>query len=1061
MTLISGTHEKKSQEVTSSVKLSDCSKPPACRRVTAVQSMFLPKGSRKKFRDGTICFGLHGCVEIRVQRPLLPFGQRETPTGLGMRGPEAPEAAAYEEIDSSRLRGRLMAAVFAILLSHSSLPGALAQSSFPQPGFDAQNTGRLPYPIPQSNPPSSSYPLASIFSGLSPDSSAPWVPLNSPVVDQSGTAYWALINDEVGIKLVSVPIATPPTIRASLDISSDRFVDQFSSRAKSAFLSLGSENILLLMFQVNGRILAFLTSGAESIRGSYSTRSSNVSKFDPVMSDSGAEAFVVSQSDAGLPCIFRISLSSGQAECRDIGLGGNSPLFVRLGLDELSNLLITVDGIAIKTPFSDLPVSGDRGTFVARNTPGDSQLRTVPGRSDVIASIGLGGTVSLLNTTDVPWQPIWWSRMGMSNFGVAIDSTRGWIYLCVGAASDDPATEGRLSAIRLTDGQLGWNGGTGVVPCSKDGVLLSSDGSILTVSQSGTISLLNIDVVTGDASIQWSTGIPPQNPITNFPVLAPAVWSRGGNQFYIFSGATAIGFSEFPPPSTTSTSILTSTSSSVPSFSSTSVVIPTSGSMDATLTSGSALPTETISRESRNEGLTGTNLVLAIALPLLALILIAVIIVIAWLRRRRLEGEKPPSEPPYVSSRNAAPPKSLDRSPPLVGSGVGIAGISSVSSYSQEKPKNYHPTRALDESESTLLAAGVVGSGTEASAVALPAVQETQDDDVDRSSFKSALAEDWNDSLATRRESALTVASDGTVRSPPLLPSLDAEGINGDLAASIPMFAIQPAIARFKRRSAQEGQIPSPPDDLVHPTSGTSSPELYDPSRDPPSPATIPSLPRSTATAGISRSRATSPSSASVWASSSSGYAASVSSGATPRPRQSLDRLSRNTSPRNSMQSLDRSSRRSTADSDFWDAPVNVTPLVPLPIWHSDDEEKEEDRWRNLVYGDRRQTIRAAALPNSNTDAETFVTVPEGGSRSDRSRFTPSQSNNRETDVGEQSIRGRNTSETENEAGYVTAGTSVRSAAANIVSDGYVTAREESRSDIDSGTDGYQTGREA
>ncbi|KAJ3102079.1 hypothetical protein HDU97_000793 [Phlyctochytrium planicorne] len=908
-----------------------------------------------------------------------------------------------------------------------------AESVFRQPGFDAVNTAKLPFNIPRAAPPPSSYALASVFSQLAPRSSAPWIPICSPVIDSAGTAYWAIINSDVGIKLVSVPISNPPNISASVDISSLKAIDLDSSRARTAYLALGAADTVLVMFQAEGKIQGWRSQKAEKILSTFTSPTLSASKFDPLISDSGSQAYALSATGFGNPCVLHVDMETGKTECKEIGYGGSSPLAVTLSLDDNSNLLIVVDGNGAQTPFANLPIDSSKTTVVSDKTPGIARLRTVPGQPDHLLSIGFdSGTVSLLDTTQFPWRAVWWSNFpGFSNFAVAIDAERHWLYLCLGAPSEDQAAEGRLTAIRISDGYLGWNGGSSVVTCSKDAVLLSADGAILTVTQSGLISLINVSPLSSDINYLWTVGVPAQDPLSSVPFLPPVVWSKGGSQVYIFSGATAVGFADFPPKPTTSTSLTTSTGSATNSATSSGSVTlppiePTGGGIEG----------------NGSNGLTGTNLILAIAIPLLVLAIAAILLAVCLRRRRKqYEGEKPPAEPP---SRDGYPANVSGLQ--AIGSGIGIAGISSSNG-----PKTDVVSGSV-KARDVILESSAVAAGSNSNRW-IP----HKDEDEDSSSFKSAVTGEWNNNLAARRESAISMApSEATIKSPipPVTP--DSQLVSGESRGSS-LAAQYPVPTRLGRKE-EVSFIPSPPADSIRLASMGSQSEMPD-QHYPPSPVSTPSLPRPNV--GIARatpasSRATSPSAA------SSGYAASVSSGATQRPRNS-GRIS----PRSSMSSLDRSSRRSTADSEFWEAPANVMPVVPMPNWQSDED--EEERWRNMVFGDRRAPVAntrsqpGSIHPSTHTDAETFVTVPDG-SRSDGSRSVQSRANRwarggSASAGGESRSRTAGTSETDNE-GYVTAASSrhQRESPRNVTSpsDGFETAQSE----MDSGTEGYQTGRE-
>ncbi|KAI8850191.1 hypothetical protein BC829DRAFT_390056, partial [Chytridium lagenaria] len=562
------------------------------------------------------------------------------------------------------------------------------------------------------------------------------------------------------------------------------------------------------------------------------------------------------------------------------------------------------------------------------------------------------------------------------NFVVAADADRGWLYLCV-------AAEGRLTAIRISDGQLGWNGR---IRC----------GSLLKRRSFRWRCL--------DSMVHRNSSAKSPDQFPSLAACSMVEWWKRSIHFKRRFGCWVCRLSSCPTTTTTTTISSSTTSSSATSLSASFFTSITETKIQQTDPSAAAVPTETGSVAG---GLTGTNLALAIALPLLAFVLIAIVVAFLLIRRKRLEGEKPPSDPPFTSESGYRDgPGEL----PTVGAGAGIRGLEE------------EPTSKFRSGESTMLASGVASAGAGAFAV----------NDDDDSSFKSALAEEWSDGYNGRRESVATVPLQTATPD-----SSDPRSERIDTPVSITARSTPPGQPELNTQGEHSGHsnrqaYASFGEAFLTPLSGASFPQAFDAANRSPSssPTTQPSLPRSANSVGIARStstsRATSP--------SSSGYAASVSSTATARPRQSFDRLSRTTSPRNSMQSH----RLSVSDSEYWDS-------LTITRWASDDEDREE-RWRDLVYGESRPMRNV-----SNTDAETFTTVPEF--RSERS--TPS---GRGGHMGEMSSRNRS-DQTDNEGGYVTAGTSMRSAQ---VSDGYVTAQDAgSRSDMDSGTDGYQTGREA
>ncbi|KAJ3110451.1 hypothetical protein HDU96_006606 [Phlyctochytrium bullatum] len=1109
-----------------------------------------------------------------------------------------------------RSRGSLVWLSLAIAALVST--GSDAQAvPFRQPGFDAANTGKLPFSLPTEKPPPADYTLSTLFSSLSsPNVTDLWIPLASPVVDSAGTAYWGLKNFGVGVRLISIPIASPPTIRSSLNLSNDRAIDEYSTKAKEAFVSLAANDVVLVMYKIKEQATGFRCNKADSILSSFSFPVSTAYRFEPVMDDAGSAAYVVAVNAAGLPCVFRVDLSTGETACRDLGLAA-APQYVSLALDDRAQLLITADGASIRTAYNDLPAAAERFASV-RNTTAFTRLRAVPGRNDVALAVAFDGAVSLFNTTaGQPWTPLWTSSLAESSFAVAVDTARDWLYVCLGAASDVPAAQGRLVALKMSDGQVAWNGGATPVPCSKDAVLVSSDSSVLTLSQGGTMSLLRYD--DGAATMQplWSTVVPPLDPTTNFPFLPAAVFSRGGNQTFIFSGANAVGFEPFPPALTTTSS---TTSSATPSSTDSSnsggnAAEPTTTGLRPTSATPSTVASQGVGDSSSPAGLSGISLILAIALPLVAFAVIAAIVAAAVVRRRRRsEVEKQPHEPPV--GPDGAPPRGMGDAA-TVGAGTGIVGISTGEVAAKSKftsgpdpaAKVRAPASLANNGDSTLLAAGV-GAGA-AAALAVPFAPIAEEDEDDNVSYKSANANPpgWNDATAGRRESFATIASEDTIRSPPQLGSPERSAIVSDstsvtpratlinsayasapsaaasgvvdarlAAASAAMAAAVASTAHSRKqsppvegepaspvalpsttagpsppsqyqtspsspfltslglvlaRSSVASATPSAPEDTVRPHSvafsvatTTSSTDSLDYHRPPSSTPSSPSMAPSNLTSPNSRaaqptlsrntslSRATSPSAASsFYTPASSGYAASVSSAATPRPRDSMDRLSRTTSPRNSLQSLG-----STASSDLaWDAAVAQpigAPVIPMPAWLSDDEDgpnaaAEEERWRDLVFGDRRSggaaaRVAAAAAARSGgssssvaattTDAESFVTVPETGSdaasRRTRGTTTPGSG-------GAAAGRGRGTATTtpttDNEGGYTTAASSFRSATTSpgpgpvrrvgggraaggaggagrvgaTPSDGYVTAREsESGDGAESGTDGYVTGRE-
>ncbi|KAJ3192128.1 hypothetical protein HK101_007027, partial [Irineochytrium annulatum] len=500
-------------------------------------------------------------------------------------------------------------------------------------------------------PPSNLSSLSTLLSStLSPAKSEQWIPLAPLVVDARGTGYLAVQGaTSLSIKIVSLPYptsaanATQPTIGRVFDTNLSAHIYSFTtSSGRFAYLSLGgpSADVLFLLIGSDSTAIITLSAFAFSIadgssRGTLTLRALENGEFNPIMTDDGTAAYFVVAAPDLSPCVQILDLTANpiKSTCASLGLPQGTPNnAIKLSLTGNGNLLISANGVgAVSLPASlPLPMNAALTTL-----PGKlSTLRALPDNPNAVLAVDFTtGHAGLFNASASPWSKVWTASLPTNSIVVAVDSTRGWAFVCSGVAGDAQADEGYLFAIRTLDGRVAWDP-TMTVACSKDAVAVRpAEGTVLVTSQFGTASLYKVDAGGATTTKVWSVPLPSFAANLAVPVMPPAVWAAGdGDQGSIFFGTSSFAFNVGKAPIASSSSASTA-------------------SATETMATGTGSVTNMPAVNGNSDpGTISTGILALILIIAILMFVVALTFLLCWMRKRRnRDVEKPLANPPVIA----------------------------------------------------------------------------------------------------------------------------------------------------------------------------------------------------------------------------------------------------------------------------------------------------------------------------------------------------------------------------------------------------------------------------